>query len=59
MDEAIFYYIGFEEAVERWKADKPVLKIYDDGTEAYAESLKDIIEHHENFGEFAYEEEES
>lgn len=50
--ETLFVHITYDEAVERWAQNKPVLLMYDDGTEAYAESIDDIELH---TGGYAYE----
>lgn len=50
--ETLFVHITYDEAVERWAQNKSVLLMYDDGTEAYAESIDDIELH---TGGYAYE----
>lgn len=50
--ETLFVHISYDDAVERWAQNKPVLLMYDDGTEAYAESIDDIELH---TGGYAYE----
>ena len=51
--------ITYEEAVDRWNKNHEVYLIYDDETEAVAESLEDIKKHHEKYsGEFGYEKED-
>lgn len=45
-----YIIIDRNEAIIRWCNNKPVLLIYDDGTEAYAEKVEDILFHDDDFG---------
>ena len=47
--------ITFAEAKERIDANKSVFLLYDDDTEAEADSIDDLIRHNKYFGEFGYE----
>lgn len=45
-----YIIIDRNEAIIRWCNNKQVLLIHDDGTEAYAETVEDILFHDDDFG---------
>ena len=47
--------ISFREAKERFNDDKLVFLLYNDGTEAEAVSMDDMVKHLNNYGEFGVE----
>ena len=52
--------IGYKEALDRFvEEDKTVFLLYDDGTEAEAENVEEIVKHYGYCGEFGYEKEVS